>query len=524
MQSTNEELETTKEELQSSNEELQTVNDELQQRNTVLTQTSNDLSNLLNSVNLPVLMLSNDLRIRHFTPPTQRLMNLRTPDVGRPFSDIRLNLNVDDLEPLFNDVLETLAPKEVEVQDREGHWYLLRTRPYRTTENRIEGLVVVLLDVDQLRRSQQELRNARDFARSIIENIPLPLTVVDLNLRIRSVNDAFRKLAGSGREELEKRSFTDLAGAVWGMEEPLSTHLASLRASPETGRKFEFQHRVAGEPPRVFNVRGTVLTPDGETFLLVTIEDITAHEEMERRNSMERERLATEVESTARKLGRTQDELRALAGSLFTSQEDERRRVARELHDDIGQKLAVLEIDAEKLEKHIGKPADVRQGIEKLRTDIGSLSEDTRRISHMLHPAMIDDLGIGAALRSLVEEFGEREHMIAAFTAENLPDNVPVPVATGLYRIAQEALRNVAKHAGRTHVKVTLSGLPQSIRMQIIDAGKGFHLPESRSGLGLVSMEERARMLEGTLRIDSKPGEGTRVTAEVALPPAPPVS
>lgn len=171
LQSTNEELETTKEELQSSNEELQTVNDELQNRNAVLTQASNDLSNLLNSVNLPVLMLSNDFSIRHFTPPTQRLMNLRSSDVGRPFGEIRSNLQIDNLEPLFTEVLDSLTGRELEVQDREGHWHLLRIRPYRTSENRIEGLVVVLVDIDQLRRSQMELRDARDFARYYIVNL-----------------------------------------------------------------------------------------------------------------------------------------------------------------------------------------------------------------------------------------------------------------------------------------------------------------------------------------------------------------
>src|SRR6185312_13966166 len=101
LQSTNEELETTKEELQSSNEELQTVNDELQNRNAILTRASNDLSNLLNSVNLPVLMLSSEFYIRHFTPQMQRLMNLRATDIGRPFRDITLNLDVENLEPLF---------------------------------------------------------------------------------------------------------------------------------------------------------------------------------------------------------------------------------------------------------------------------------------------------------------------------------------------------------------------------------------------------------------------------------------
>jgi two-component system, chemotaxis family, CheB/CheR fusion protein len=523
MQSTNEELETTKEELQSSNEELQTVNDELQQRNTSLTQTTNDLANLLNSVNLPVLMLSSDLTIRHFTPPTQRLMNLRAPDIGRPFSDIRLNLNIDNLEPILLQVLETLAPREIDVQDREGRWYLLRVRPYRTSDNKIDGVVVVLLDVDQLRRIQQELRDARDFAASVIENIPLPLAVVDLDLRIHAVNDAFRELAGLGTEDLERRFLRDVASVAWGLEEPLQSRLAELRNSLNIGDNFEFQFKAAGENQREFNVHGRVLKPDSATFLLVTFEDITAHAQVERMLSLERERLVSQVESTARELGRTQDELRALAGSLFSSQEDERRRLARELHDDISQKLAVLEIETQQLTQRFSPAsganiADANRELERVRNAIASLSEDVRRISHGLHPSVIDDLGLAAGIRSLVEDFRERENMIGTFSAQNIPDHLPSGIAIGLYRITQEALRNVAKHAGKTHVKVILKGEGKMMRLQVVDSGEGFDLQQRRSGLGLISMEERARMMEGTFTIESDLGEGTRITVDVPRP------
>ena len=537
MQSTNEELETTKEELQSSNEELQTANDELQQRNATLTQTSNDLSNLLNSVNLPVLMLSNELHIRHFTPPTQRLMNLRAADVGRPLSDIRMNLETGDLEPVFHEVLDTLAPREIEVQDRAGHWYLLRMRPYRTTDNKIDGIVMVLVDIDQLRRIQQELRGARDFSRSVIESVPLPLAVVDLGLRIRAVNDAFRSLTGLAGEALERRSLPDLALLLWGLDEPLRSALERLRmfgnpddnpradsaGNPDPGapaRDFAFEHKIQGEHPRVFAFRGCLLQPDRELFLLVTVEDITIHRDVERLLGLDRERLAIEVASTARELGRTQDELRALAGSLFTSQEDERRRVARELHDDICQRLAMLEIGVQGiLSKVIGDLSPDNE-LRAVREGIGGLTQEVRRISHGLHPSVIDDLGVAAALGSLVEDFREREHMIVTFNAQNIPGSVPRDVATGLYRIAQEALRNVAKHAGKTHVKVLLRGGP-TLRLQVTDSGEGFDLRACRTGLGLISMEERARLAGGTFNIESSPDEGTRITVEIPiLPPS----
>jgi two-component system CheB/CheR fusion protein len=154
LQSTNEELETAKEELQSTNEELTTVNEEVQNRNVELGQLNNDLSNLLSTVNLPIVMLGNDLRVRRFTPPAEKLLNLIPSDIGRPLRDINTNLRVENLSGLLLEVIETVTPKELEVQDKEGRWHLLRLRPYKTPENTIEGAVIVLLNVDAVRQGR----------------------------------------------------------------------------------------------------------------------------------------------------------------------------------------------------------------------------------------------------------------------------------------------------------------------------------------------------------------------------------
>lgn len=442
-------------------------------------------------------------------------MNLRSSDVGRPFGEIRMNLNLDDLEPIFNEVLETLGSREMEVQDREGRWYLLRVRPYRTTDNKIDGVVVVLVDIHQLRQSQQELRDARDFARSIIEGVHLPVAVIDLDFKIRFTNEAFCELTGSTNDDLERRSFLDLAFALWGMEERLRSGLTSLHANGEGSIGFE--HRTAGEVPRVFYVRVRALRPDGEKFLLVTVEDISGHKEAEGKLKVERERLAIEVASTAKELNRTQDDLRALTGNLFISQEDERRRVARELHDDICQQLAALEIDIQHIEQRISTDSLNTQNFQKIRERLASVSEDVHRISRRLRPSIIDDLGLQAALQALVEDFRDREQMITTFSARKVPGNLDPEVAIGLYRISQEALRNVSKHAGRTHVKVSLSGTVKGVQLQIVDSGNGFNLENPRLGLGLIGMEERARIIGGTMKIASAPGEGTKVTVQVPI-------
>ena len=152
LQSTNEELQTAKEEAQSANEELATVNDELRHRNLELARVNDDLVNLLGGVNIPIVMVGRDLRIRRFTPLSGRLFNLIASDVGRPISDIKPNLDVDDIGELISRVVETLSPHEGEIQDRDGRWYSLRIRPYVTLEKKIDGASVVLVDIDTLRR------------------------------------------------------------------------------------------------------------------------------------------------------------------------------------------------------------------------------------------------------------------------------------------------------------------------------------------------------------------------------------
>src|SRR5579872_2467072 len=149
LQSTNEELLTAKEELQSTNEELTTVNEEMQGRNAELTVTNNDLSNLLSSVNIPIVMVGNDLRIRRFTPQAEKVLNLLPNDIGRPIGDFKPKINVPELERLFLDVIDNLTIREAEVSDREGGAYSMWIRPYRTFDNKIDGAVMALLDITE---------------------------------------------------------------------------------------------------------------------------------------------------------------------------------------------------------------------------------------------------------------------------------------------------------------------------------------------------------------------------------------
>jgi len=516
LQSTNEELETTKEELQSANEELQTVNDELQQRNSVLTQTGNDLNNLLNSINIPLLMLDADLHIRQFTPPMQRLLSVRSTDIGRSISDIRLQLSIEDIEPILTEVLESLGTREMEVQDREGRWHLLRVRPYRTSDNKIEGLVVVLLDIDQLRRSQQYLMDARDFADSVVESVPMPIVVLSQDCTIRTHNTAFRQLTRMKAKELEGRSLPDVVDRLWGFDQ-MRQRLDELLKSP-AGTTLEFEHESTTAQLQNLLVRARVLSTDGHRVLLMMMEDITIRRSAELLLSQQTKALVGEIAVAGRKLNRTQDELRGLNAHLFSLQESERQRVARELHDDISQRLSLLEMLLHEIRTD-DATEESRTKIENAREQIQSINTDVRLISHRLHPAILNDLGLSAALKALVTEFGERENMPASYVTQNLPESWPPEVATELYRITQEALRNVVKHAGKTHVKVVLTGENDRLQLKVMDFGIGFDQEAEAvsPGLGMISMQERARLVHGKLTVSSKLGEGTTVTVDVPV-------
>lgn len=195
LQSTNEELEVAKEELQAANEELSTVNDELQARNSDLGLLNDDLLNLITTVHLPIVMVSNDLRIRRFSPMAERIMNLVPGDIGRHIGDITAKLPLPNIEEVINDVMQSVAPKELDLRDALGHTYALRIRPYRSTDNKINGAVLVFIDNDPIKRSAQGLDDISAFE-AVLEIAEEPLAVLDAHLRVKAASRPMYQLFG----------------------------------------------------------------------------------------------------------------------------------------------------------------------------------------------------------------------------------------------------------------------------------------------------------------------------------------
>jgi PAS domain S-box-containing protein len=216
-------------------------------------------------------------------------------------------------------------------------------------------------------------------------------------------------------------------------------------------------------------------------------------------------------EITERK--RAEEAVRKLAGQLLTAQEAERCRIAREMHDDLTQRVAVLAIEAGKLEQEAESSAPLSGRLREIKEQLINLSQDVHALSRQLHPSILDDLGLVDAMRSECARFSQREGIAVCYTPQDIPPGIPKEVALCLYRIAQEGLRNIAKHSSAREARVSLTADDDSILLSIEDAGVGFSSRQSQGnlGIGLASMEERARLIGGEFSVRSEPGNGTLV-------------
>ncbi len=278
LQSMNEELETAKEELQSSNEELMTLNDEVQNRNLELGRISSDLFNLFRSINIPVVMLSNNLHIRRFNPAAEKTFNLIATDVGRPITDINTNFNNADLEQAVLEVIDTLISKEQEVQDRYGCWYSVQIRPYRTTENKIDGVVITYGDIDTVKKTLALAQESRDYAEAIVETVREPLLVLDAGLYIKSSNKAFYQAFMVTPEETVNKSIFELGNKQWDIPQ-LRVLLKDILCNNTLFENFAVAHDFPhlGYRKMLVNAR-RIVGPDNQTkLILMAIEDVTEH-------------------------------------------------------------------------------------------------------------------------------------------------------------------------------------------------------------------------------------------------------
>jgi PAS domain S-box-containing protein len=237
-------------------------------------------------------------------------------------------------------------------------------------------------------------------------------------------------------------------------------------------------------------------------------------------NGLERKRAEEASQASEKMLRQNESDLRELAGRLIYAQEEERSRLARELHDDLAQRLAVFAIDVGRLELQLmDPPAPVREALREMKNGIVRISQDVHSLSRQLHPSILDDLGLIKAVESECAGFSKREGIEVLFNHENIPRVIPKDVSLSLYRIIQEGLRNISKHACAEHATVSLRGIDHDVLLSVQDDGIGFDWAEVKEnpGLGFLSMRERARLIHGELSIKSEPEKGTVITVRTAL-------
>src|SRR6267154_1811491 len=209
-----------------------------------------------------------------------------------------------------------------------------------------------------------------------------------------------------------------------------------------------------------------------------------------------------------------------LGGRLIATQEEERSRIARELHDDLSQNMALIQIALEELQSNLPDLSATAKGqLDDIARKVSDVSSDIHHLSHQLHPAKLDTLGLVAALASYCREFSKQHHLQIQFVEHDVPRSLPKNITLCIYRIVQEALWNVVKHSGTREVEIELTGSPVTIDLCVTDSGAGFdpELIQGKGGLGLISMRERLRLVGGELHIESQPSRGTRINAGVPI-------
>jgi PAS domain S-box-containing protein len=365
----------------------------------------------------------------------------------------------------------------------------------------LETLLIAGLLVQRSSRMRAEKR-----FRQMVEAAPNGMIMVGQDGTILLANAQMEKLFGYLLEEMLGQTVEKLMPERFRPQHPARRRdfFASPRIRLMGADRALFARRKDGSEFPVEICLSRVRTDEGQ-FVLASIIDITQRCEAERG------------------LRENQRELRVLTGRLLQAQETERRRIARELHDDLSQGLALLSVQLDLLGQRPGEsPAQLAGHVHDLSAQVRQLSSSVHDLSRQLHPTKLEQLGLVAAVSGLCKELGQSHDLRIEFVHRDVPESIPTDTALCLYRIVQEALRNVVKHSGARGADVELSGDADAIRLRVTDDGAGFDPKsvEGKGGLGLVSMRERLRMVRGEIAIDSSPSGGTRVEVHVPVPGA----
>jgi PAS domain S-box-containing protein len=393
--------------------------------------------------------------------------------------------------------------EEYRVERKDGiyFWVLDRGVAVFNDAGRAIRMIGAESDITWRKEVEETLRRNEHEFRTLADNVPALFSYIDRDRRYRFVNKRYEALFGRSDQELRGVLMQDLLGSNgYAQVRPyLERALAGELATFEYELKLpgDGRHHLAGQYVPDWDEQGQVIG----VFALLT--DIT------------------ELKSTEVLLRERETQLRELGAKLLRAQEEERRRISRDLHDDVMQRMGALTLDLYGLVSSAASPeGELQSQLKACGASAEQLTTDLQRMAHQLHPSILEFVGLEVAVREQVREFAVRTGLSAELQTRNLPKNIPLDHATCLYRVLQEGLQNVQKHAAATTVLVRLLGTGRGVGLCVHDDGRGIEAGDGagrRKGLGLTSMEERVGMLNGTFRIRTTPNAGTELHAWVPL-------
>ncbi len=432
------------------------------------------------------------------------------PDAEVDDATVRRGVHPDDWDRFHQSLEEAMCPESgsrwatefrtVGINDGIERWISARGRVFFDNQGQPERILGVTQDLTERKRVEEALRQREQEVNTVLDGTPDVIMRMDRQFRYTYVNARTARAAGIPREAFIGKTPMEL-----GMPQDLiDVWLPPTRCAFETGQPaiVQFSYPSPGAATEWEERFIPEFGPDGSVASVLVIgRDVTEQNRLER------------IAETSR------TEIRALAASLLGAHEEERRRLSRELHDHACQELAALAICIGGFAADPPPRKELQRRLKALQADVVKTSEQVRHIAYRLHPATLDDLGLVAAVRSLCKSFSGQAETAVEFTDAALPASVPREVANCVYRIAQQCLQNTAQHAEARHVSVTLTGQQGRLLLTVADDGIGFDLEavRGRGGLGLIGMEERARLVNGKLSIETRLGRGTRIALEVPL-------
>jgi PAS domain S-box-containing protein len=374
--------------------------------------------------------------------------------------------------------------------------------------DKVFGLSVFGKDITERKRAENELRQSEERFRQVAESVGDFIWEVDPNGLYRYTSPAVEKILGYAPDELiGKIHFYDLFAPE--VREELKAAAFKAFAAQKSFRKLP--NKNVSKDGKIVNLETSGVPVLDEAGKLVGYRgsdtDVTASQKADE---------AIKAKEAA--LRNSQKDIQKLAGKLISAQEEELRRLSRELHDDLTQRLAVLAIEAGKLELDLMRmpercPKTVYT-VAQIKNQLIKVSEDVHTISRQLHPTILDDLGLVRAIESECSAVMRRHPVEIVFTRENVPDTIPNDVGLCLYRVVQEGLRNIVAHSRAKNCEIFLKCDDHSICLTVSDVGIGFDPLQVRKmpGLGISSMRERVQLIQGDFSITSRPGKGTMIS------------